>query len=186
MVKSNECTKCTQVRTIVTCITGKRTHTSLNSSLCATASKHSCPVLSTESVNSTNSPLSSWIRVTRQLLLETVYLRVLLSFKPNGRGMLHTRGLHLGKSMYSPWNPLGNCVSVPSRGFHHQHTALKRHEKTRLKRFKSTTTTTLLINISSGSGQGCVHTTLHEAGQVESKLQRHCRSFILEHGTSLN
>lgn len=79
-----------QVRTINTCIAGNHIHTSLNSSLCATASKHSCPVLSTESVNSTNSPLSSWIRVTRQLLLETVYLRVLLSFKPNGRGMFHT------------------------------------------------------------------------------------------------
>lgn len=68
----------------------KLIHTSLNSSLWATASKHSCPVLSTESVNSTNSALSSWIRVTRQLLLETVYLRVLLSFKPNGKGMFHT------------------------------------------------------------------------------------------------
>lgn len=73
----------------------KLAHTSLNSSLCATASKHSCPVLSTESVNSTNSPLSSWIRVTRQLLLETVYLRVLLSLRPNGRGMLHTWGSSL-------------------------------------------------------------------------------------------
>lgn len=180
-MKSDECTKCTQVRTIVTCITGKCTHTSLNSSLCATASKHSCPVLSTESVNSTNSPLSSWIRVTRQLLLETVYLRVLLSFKPNGKGMLHTWGLHLGKSVYSPWNPLRNCVSVPSHGFHHQHTALKRHEKTRFKT-TSTCSKTLLMNISSGSGQGCVHTTLHEAGQVESKLKRFCRSFIFEHG----
>lgn len=67
-----------------------KTHTSLNSSRWATASRHSCPVLSTESVNSTNSPLRSWIRVTRQLLLETVYLRVLLSLKPNGKGMFHT------------------------------------------------------------------------------------------------
>lgn len=91
-VERDECTKRIQVRTIPTCVSRKLAHTSLNSSLCATASKHSCPVLSTESVNSTNSPLSSWIRVTRQLLLETVYLRVLLSLRPNGRGMLHTWG----------------------------------------------------------------------------------------------
>lgn len=81
-------------------------HTSLNSNLWATASKHSCPVLSTESVNSTKSPFSSWIRVTRQLLLETVYLRVLLSFKPNGRGMFYSSS-NLGrfyrlKSFYCP------------------------------------------------------------------------------------
>lgn len=92
LVVRGECTTCIQARTILTCVSRKLAHTSLNSSLCATASKHSCPVLSTESVNSTNSPLSSWIRVTRQLLLETVYLRVLLSLRPNGRGMLHTWG----------------------------------------------------------------------------------------------
>lgn len=86
--------------TISTCIAWKHIHTSLNSSRWATASKHSCPVLSTESVNSTNSPLSSWIRVTRQLLLETVYLRVLLSFKPNGKGMFHTSSR--GRSSLSP------------------------------------------------------------------------------------
>lgn len=92
--------------TISTCIAWKHIHTSLNSSRWATASKHSCPVLSTESVNSTNSPLSSWIRVTRQLLLETVYLRVLLSFKPNGKGMFHTSSR--GRSSLSPekWIPL--------------------------------------------------------------------------------
>lgn len=78
-------------------------HTSLNSSLCATASKHSWPVLSTDSVNSTNSPLSSWIRVTRQLLLETVYLRVLLSFKPNGRGIFLTSPRGRSSLMHERW-----------------------------------------------------------------------------------
>lgn len=92
--------KCPQERTLSICTAWKHIHTSLNSSLWATASKHSWPVLSTESVNSTNSPLSSWIRVTRQLLLETVYLRVLLSFKPNGRGMFHTYSR--GRSSLSP------------------------------------------------------------------------------------
>jgi hypothetical protein len=46
--------------------------TSLSSSLWATASRLSWPVLSTDRVNSTNSLLSSWIRATRQLLLDTV------------------------------------------------------------------------------------------------------------------
>lgn len=101
-------------RTIGAFMAGKHIHTSLNSSLWATASKHSCPVLSTESVNSTNSPLSSWIRVTRQLLLETVYLRVLLSFKPNGRGMFHARSKEevsaraRGTALLdAPWEKLG-------------------------------------------------------------------------------
>lgn len=94
----------------------KLIHTSLNSSLWATASKHSCPVLSTDRVNSTMSPLRSWIRVTRQLLLETVYLRVLLSLKPNGKGMFHTacrgNGLHLFQRSQNMWEEFKSWTKI--------------------------------------------------------------------------
>ena len=89
---------------------GMLIHTSRNSSLWATASRHSWPVLSTERVNSTNSPLSSWMRVTRQLLLETVYLRVLLSFRPNGKGMFKIL-VQAGPSFKSP--EIGYLSSCP-------------------------------------------------------------------------
>lgn len=102
----------TGVKTICTCCMQKLL-TSLNSSLWATASKHSCPVLSTESVNSTKSPLSCWIRVTRQLLLETVYLLVLLSLKPNGKGMFLT----LSQDWKSLLGPERLSSSVSSQRF---------------------------------------------------------------------